>query len=53
MVDRKLVEDLPTSPVIKLLDVPRRLFCFGSFVGLDVVCGYVLLFLLGIRIENR
>ena len=26
---------------------------FGSFVVLDLVCGYVLLFLLDIEIENR
>ena len=40
-------------PVILLLAVPRRLFCFGSMVVLDVVYGYVLLFLLDIKIENR
>ena len=32
--------------VILLLAVPRRLFCFGSLVILDVVCRYLLLFLL-------
>ena len=39
--------------MILLLAVPRRLFCFGSLLGLDVVCGYVLLFLLDIKIKNR
>ena len=34
--------------------VPRRLFCSGSLMVLDVcVCGYVLLVLLDIKIENR
>ena len=28
---------------------PRRLFCFGSLVVLDVMCGCVLLFLLDIK----
>ena len=28
---------------------PRRLFCFGSLVVLDVVCGYFLLLLLDIK----
>ena len=41
----------PPTPVILLLAVPRRLFCFGSLVVLDVVCGYFLLFLLDIKIE--
>ena len=31
-------------PVILLLADTRRLLCFGSFVVLVVVCGYVLLF---------
>ena len=31
----------------------RRLFCFGSLEVLDVVCGYLLFFLLDIKIENR
>ena len=34
---------------VLLLAVPRQLFCFGSLVVLDVVCGYVLLFLLDIN----
>ena len=42
LVDRKLVED----PVILLLSVPGRLFCFGSLVDLDLVRGNALLFLL-------
>ena len=45
MVDRKLVE------VILLLAVPRRLFCFGSLVVLDVVFRYLSLFLLYINIK--
>ena len=35
-----------------LLAVPSRLFCFGSLVVLDMVCGYVLLFLFDIKIEK-
>ena len=31
--------------------VPRRLFCFGSLVILDVVCRYLSLFVLYINIE--
>ena len=42
LIDRKLVED----PVILLLSVPGRLFCFGSLVVLDLVRGNALLFLL-------
>ena len=38
-------------PVILLLAVPGRLFCFGSLTVLDV-CGYVLWFLLDIEVEN-
>ena len=34
-----------SPPVILLLAVPRRLFCFGSLVILDVVCRYLSLFL--------
>ena len=43
LVDRKLVKAAPPPHplVISLLAVPRRLFCFGSLVVLDVVCGYV------------
>ena len=43
-----------SSPsVILLLAVPKRLFCFGSSVVLDLVCSYVLFFLLDIKIENK
>ena len=35
--------------VILLPGVPRRLFCFGPMVVLDVGCGYVLLLLLGVK----
>ena len=38
--------------VFLTFDVPRRIFCFDSSVVLDVMCGYVLLFLLDIKIEN-
>ena len=48
LVDHKLV-DVPT--VILLLAVPRRLFCFGSLVILDVVIRYLSLFFLYINIE--
>ena len=34
------------SPVNLLLVVPRRLFCFRSLVVLDIMCGYLLFFLL-------
>ena len=43
----------PLRPVILVLAVQRRLFCFGSLVALDVVCGYLLLFLLDIKIGSR
>ena len=33
--------------------IAGHLFCFGSLVVLDVVCGYSLIFLLDITIENR
>ena len=42
-----------SSPVILLLAVSRKLFCFGSLVVLAVVCGYVLLLFLHEKIENR
>ena len=35
-------------PVILLQAVPRQLLCFGSLVVLDVMCGYVFLFLLDV-----
>ena len=42
-----------SSPsVILLLAVPRRLFCFGSLVILDVLCRYLSLFLLYINIKK-
>ena len=49
----KLLIDLkpPPPPVILLLAVPRRLFCFGSLVILDVVCRYLSLFLLYFNFE--
>ena len=40
-----------SSPLVLLLAVPRRLFCFGSLVILDVVCRYLSLFLLLININ--
>ena len=44
----KLIE---APPVILLLAVPKRLFCFGSLVVLDVVFRYLSLFLLYINIK--
>ena len=44
LVDRQLVQAPPTppnSPSILLLAVPRRLFCFGALVILDMVCRYL------------
>ena len=40
-----------SPPVILLLAVPRRLFCFGSLVVLDVVFRYLSLCLLYINIK--
>ena len=42
-----LTDKLPSAfdnlpPAILLLAAPRRLFCFGSLVILDVVCCYLL-----------
>ena len=55
LVDRKLVQAPPPPPpfppVILLLAVPRRLFCFGSLVVLDVVFRYLSLFLLYINLK--
>ena len=44
-----------SPPVILLVTVPRRLFCFGSLVVLDVVFRYLSLFLLYIntKIGNK
>ena len=39
------------KPCISLLAVPRRLFCFDSFVILDVACCYLWLFSLYINIK--
>ena len=36
---------------ISLLSVPRRLFCFGSLVILDVACCYLWLYSLYINIK--
>ena len=50
LVDRKLVEAPPSPPpVILLLAGPRRLFCFGSLVVLDVGFRYLSLCLLSIN----
>ena len=48
LVDRKLVE---APQYFLLLAVPRRLFCFGSLVILDVARCYLWLFTLYINIE--
>ena len=46
-----LTADWLRPPVNLLLAVPRRLFCSGSLVILDVVCYYLSLFLVYINIE--
>ena len=46
-IDRPQTSSSP--PVILLLAVPRRLFCFGSLVVLDVVFRYLSLGLLYIN----
>ena len=52
LVDRELVKPPPPPPpVILLLAVPRRLFCFGTLVILDVVCRSLSLFLLYLNIK--
>ena len=54
LVDRKLVESSQLLFLwLAVPGLPIRLFCFGSSVVLDVVCGYILLFFLDIKIENR
>ena len=40
-----------SPPVILLLAVPRRLFCFGPLVILDVACCYLWLFSVYINIK--
>ena len=53
-VGRRQTRSSPS--VILLLAVPRRLFCFGSLVVLDVVFRYLSFFLLYINItigKNR
>ena len=47
LVDRKLVQ----GPVISLVAVPRRLFCFGSLVILDMARCYLWLVSLYINIK--
>ena len=52
-VSRPQTSSSPPPPlplIILLLAVPRRLFCFGYLVILDVVCRYLSLFLLYIDI---
>ena len=54
LVDRKLVQarpPRPRPPVILLLAVAKRLFCFGSLVVLDVVFRYLSLSLLYINTQ--
>ena len=48
LIDSKLVE----APH-QVLVVPRWLFCFGTLVDIDVICGYFLLFVLDIKLDNR
>ena len=38
--------------MILLLAVPRRLFCFGSLVNLNVVCHYLSLFLFYVNLTR-
>ena len=47
MVDRKLVK----APSNVIASRPKRLFCFGVLVILDVVCRYLSLFLLYINVK--
>ena len=42
----------PHPKIILLPTAPKRLFCFGSFMVLVVVCGD-LFFLLGVKSKNR
>ena len=42
---------LTSPPVVSLLAVPKRLFCFGSFVILDVARCYLWVFSLYINIK--
>ena len=53
LVDRKLVQAPPSPPVILLVTVPGRLFCFGSLVILDVVYRYLSVFLLHVYINIK
>ena len=41
----------PPPPPSLFLAIPRRLFCFGSLVILDVMCRYLSLFLSYIKIK--
>ena len=50
--DRLLPPHPPPPPSDFIVDRPKALFCFDSLVFLDAVCGYNLLFLLHIKIEN-
>ena len=50
LVDHKPVQ---APQYFLLLAVPRRLFCFGSMVILDVARCYLWLFTLYINIKNR
>ena len=45
----KVTINLLIHQSILLLDIPRRLFCFGSLVILDVGCRYLSLFVLYIN----
>ena len=50
LVDRKLVKanppPPPPPPVVSLLAVPRRLFCFGPLVILDVACFFMVTYVI-------
>ena len=48
LVDRKLIE----APSNFIADRPKAAFSFGPLVVLDVLCGYILFYLLDIKIQN-
>ena len=49
------LDDVITYPMMLAWNIIilRWHFCFGSLVVFDVVCGYVLLFFLDMKIQNR
>ena len=51
-IDRRHIGSGTPTPSNLLLVVPMRLFCFGSLVVLDMMCGHFLVFVLDIK-EKR